>query len=84
MKELKYTENLLEHTWETETENPAQGICSHKGLHTTGDSDSSAKSCTPVAKCCCSELSYENRHFPYPVSCQSLSNNKAHKKGKVA
>lgn len=26
MKELKYTENLLEHTWETETENPAQGI----------------------------------------------------------
>lgn len=84
MKELKYTENVLEHTWETVTENPARGVCSHNRPHPTGDSDSSAKSCNPVAKYCCSELPYESRHFPYPVSCQSLSNNKAYKKGKAA
>ena len=84
MKELKYTENMSERIWETVTENPARGVCSHEGLHTTGDSDSSAKSCSPVPKCCRSELSHESRHFPYPVSCQSLSNNKAYKKGKAA
>lgn len=83
MREVKCTENTLEHTWETVPENPALGGCSHRGLHTTGDSDSSAKSCNPVAKCSCSELSYESRHFPYPVLCQRLSNNKAYKKGKL-
>lgn len=81
MKELKYTENTLEHTWETVTENPVQEVCNPKGLRTTGDSDSSGKGRDPVAKGGCSELSHESRQFPYSVSCQSLSNNKAHKKG---
>jgi len=84
MKALKYIENVLEHTWGTVTENPAVGACSHEGLRTTGDAGSSAESCSPVAKCCCSELSCESRHFPYPVSCQSLSSNEAGNKGKGA
>lgn len=43
MKELKYTENMLEHTWDTATENPARGVCNHRGLHTTGDSTAQRK-----------------------------------------
>lgn len=81
MKELKYTENTLEHTWETVAENPVREVCNPKGVRTTGASDSSAKGCDPVAKRGCSELPHESRQFPEPVSCQSLSNNKAHKKG---